>query len=67
MNAYKKSLCSTCIHVDSCGLTSNKILIWSCSEFDEQEVLEERVFITTINDFDTIKQKQKQKQELALI
>ena len=63
MDTIKRSLCSTCIHVDSCSLTSNKVFIWSCSEFEQEEMSEEKIATTRINDFNAIKRKR----ELELI
>ncbi|MBE7628833.1 hypothetical protein [Tenacibaculum piscium] len=58
MNTYKKSLCATCIEVDSCSLTSNKIFIWSCSEFDEKQVSEKKQ-ISEIKQLSEIKRTRK--------
>ncbi len=63
MDTYKRSLCSTCIHVNSCTLTSNKVFIWSCSEFEQEEESENKTSTTIINDFNAIKSKR----ELELI
>lgn len=63
MGTYKRSLCSTCIHVNSCTLTSNKVFIWSCSEFEQEEESENKTSTTIINDFNAIKSKR----ELELI
>jgi hypothetical protein len=63
MDTYKRSLCSTCLHVDSCSLTSNKVFIWSCSEFEQEEVSEDKTPTTTIHNFNAIKSKR----ELELI
>lgn len=63
METNKRSLCSTCIHVNSCSLTSNKVFIWSCSEFELEEISENKKSTTTIKDFDVIKNKK----ELQLI
>ena len=63
MNAYKRSLCSTCIHVNSCSLTSNNVFIWSCSEFELEEASENSIGTTVAKDFDEISSKK----ELELI
>lgn len=66
METIKRSLCSTCIHVNTCTLTSNKVFIWSCSEFEQEEVAENKkptTTTTTIKDFDVVKNKK----ELQLI
>ena len=63
MNAYKRSLCSTCIHVNSCSLISNNAFIWSCSEFDQEETSEGNIVTLTAKDFDEISSKK----ELELI
>lgn len=59
MDNNKRSLCSTCIHVSSCSLTSNKVFIWSCSEFEDEEITENKRLAPTIKDFDIIKNKRK--------
>ncbi|MFN0729915.1 hypothetical protein [Polaribacter gochangensis] len=63
MDTYKRSLCSTCIHLNACTLTSNKVFIWSCSEFEQEEESENKTSTTIINDFNAIKSKR----ELELI
>ncbi|WP_347173738.1 hypothetical protein [Polaribacter uvawellassae] len=63
MDTYKRSLCSTCIHVNTCTLTSNKVFIWSCSEFEQEEESENKTSTTIINDFNAVKSKR----ELELI
>lgn len=63
MDTIKRSLCSTCIHVSSCSLTSNKVFIWSCSEFEHEEITENKRPTSTIKNFDVIKNKK----ELELI
>ena len=35
-NKIDSSLCSNCIHVNSCVLTESKRFIWSCSEFESE-------------------------------
>jgi len=32
-NAF--NICPTCIHSDTCVLTTQKSQVWSCSEYDE--------------------------------
>ncbi|WP_452221233.1 hypothetical protein [Lacinutrix salivirga] len=32
------NICPSCIHKDSCVLTNQKDMVWSCSEFDENTI-----------------------------
>lgn len=31
------SICPSCIHFKACFLTTNKELVWSCSEYDDNQ------------------------------
>ncbi|MFC4689934.1 hypothetical protein ACFO5T_05790 [Dokdonia genika] len=35
MKANTFNICPTCIHRDTCVLTTQKSQVWSCSEYDE--------------------------------
>ncbi|MCT4698049.1 hypothetical protein [Tenacibaculum haliotis] len=62
MDTNERSLCSTCNDVNSCNLTSNKVFIWSCSEFMQEKVSENKTTTKAIN-FNAVKSKK----ELELI
>ncbi|MFD2832353.1 hypothetical protein [Gramella sp. AN32] len=36
MKSNPFNICPTCIHKDSCVLTTQKSQVWSCSEYDEK-------------------------------
>lgn len=57
MNNIGKSLCNTCIHVNTCSLTSSKVFIWSCSEFKLNEEKKESILTTDTNNLELIKNK----------
>ncbi|WP_271406860.1 hypothetical protein [Tenacibaculum soleae] len=63
MDVNKRSLCSTCIDVDFCNLTSNNIFIWSCNEFNQEKRPNNNTVTLDVEDLKTIKRKK----ELELI
>ncbi len=36
MNKNRFNICPSCMHRITCVLTAQKDLVWSCSEYDEQ-------------------------------
>ena len=55
MKINKNSLCSTCVHVVVCSLTSDKKFIWSCSEYDEETIENESLKPILIPNFSFVK------------
>jgi hypothetical protein len=43
MSKIDSSLCSNCIHAKSCTLTESKRFIWSCSEFESEDLHKKHV------------------------
>ena len=44
MNINTINICPTCMHKNSCVLTTQKSKVWNCSEYDEEtEQLEKKV------------------------
>ena len=57
VNEIGRSICTICKHMNSCSLITNKVFIWSCSEFKINEVVERTVSTSDNNNLDLINNK----------